>query len=258
MNSYGFIITRHVKCEETNKYWNNSIRCLRHLYPYRKIVIIDDNSNPNFLKEEDTYENVQVIQSEFTGRGELLPYYYYIKHKFFDNAIILHDSVFIHKRINFINLIERDIKVLPIWFFFPDKENLENRLRISSSLKNSYNIYSKIKLENIVLGMPYDKWLGCFGVQSFINHDFLSLLESKYKITNMMNYVKSRQDRCSLERIFGCLFYTEYPKLLKFSNNSLLGNIHNYQKWGYNYSQYQEDIKKKKLPKAIVKIWTGR
>jgi phage pi2 protein 07 len=259
METYGFIITRHVRCEETNKYWNNSIRCLRYLYPHRKIVIIDDNSNPNFLKEENSYENIQVINSEFIGRGELLPYYYYLKYKFFDNAIILHDSIFIHKRINFTNLIKRDIKVLPIWSFFPDKENLENRVRILNSLKNSYNIYSKIKLENIALGMSHDKWLGCFGVQSFINHDFLILLENKYKITNMISHVKCRQDRCSLERIFGCLFCTEYPKLLKIQNNSsLLGNIHKYQKWGYTYSEYEENIKNKKLPKAIVKIWTGR
>lgn len=258
MKTYGFIITRHVRCEKTNKYWNNSIRCLRYLYPNKKIIIIDDNSDPTFLKYEDTYKNVQIIQSEFVGRGELLPYYYYLKYNFFDNAIILHDSVFLHKRVNFDNLVKKDIKVLPLWFFFPDKENLENRIRISNSLKNLYNIHSKLLLENIVLGMPQDKWFGCFGVQSYINHSFLSLLETKYNITNMIQHVKSRQDRCSLERIFGCLFYTEYPKLLTLPNKSLLGNIHKYQKWGYTYAEYEEDLRNKKLPKPIVKIWTGR
>ena len=115
METYGFIITRHVRCEETNKYWNNSIRCLRYLYPHRKIVIIDDNSNPNFLKEENSYENIQVINSEFIGRGELLPYYYYLKYKFFQNAVIIHDSVFFHKKIKFEAM--KNVKVLPLWHF---------------------------------------------------------------------------------------------------------------------------------------------
>ena len=101
MNDFGFIITRHVNSENTNRYWNHSIKLLRIFYPTKKIVIIDDNSNTNFLKADYEYSNVEIIQSEFPGRGELLPYYYFIKNKFFENAIILHDSVFFHKRIHF-------------------------------------------------------------------------------------------------------------------------------------------------------------
>jgi hypothetical protein len=89
MDSFGFIITRHVNSEKTNKYWNHCVKCLRTFYPQKKIVIIDDNSNPSFLKAEFNYINVQVIQSEFNGRGELLPYYYFLKNKFFKNALII-------------------------------------------------------------------------------------------------------------------------------------------------------------------------
>lgn len=258
MQTYGFILTRHVRCEQTNKYWNNSVKLLRHLYPFRKIVIIDDNSNPEFVKDEAVYKNVEIIKSEFPGRGELLPYYYYLKHKFFDNAIILHDSVFFHKRVNFDALVKKEIKVAPFWFFFPDKEDLANRARILSSLQNSQNIHSKLMLDNIVLGMPFEKWYGCFGVQSFINHNFLTLLENKYKITNLINCVRCRADRCALERIFGCLFCTEYPQLANSAKKSLLGSINRHQIWGYTYSEYEKDVKKKALPTTIVKIWTGR
>jgi hypothetical protein len=76
MNSFGFIITRHVNSEQTNKYWNHSVKLLRTFYPYRKIIIIDDNSNQNYVKADFDYKNIQIIQSEFPGRGELLPYYY--------------------------------------------------------------------------------------------------------------------------------------------------------------------------------------
>jgi hypothetical protein len=62
MNSFGFIITRHVNSEKTNKYWNHSVKCLRKLYPLKKIVIIDDNSNYSFVKPFFNYANIEIIQ----------------------------------------------------------------------------------------------------------------------------------------------------------------------------------------------------
>ena len=57
MNNFGFIITRHVNSEKTNRYWNHSVKLLRTFYPDKKIVIIDDNSNQNFVKAEFDYSN---------------------------------------------------------------------------------------------------------------------------------------------------------------------------------------------------------
>ena len=252
--SYGFIITRHVNSHETNKYWNNSIRCLRKWYPFKKIVIIDDNSNEAFLKADYNYKNIEIIKSEFKGRGELLPYYYYLKNKYFDNAVIIHDSVFFHRRINFEQLLE--INVIPLWFFYSDTENINNTLRIVNNLDNSYVIKSKLSLENNILGMNHLKWYGCYGVQSFIKHAFLKSLNEKYKISRMIPFVNCRKDRCCLERIFGCLFFTECNQIR--NRKSILGDIMKYQKWGYSYKEYENDIKKGKIPKAIVKVWSGR
>ena len=36
MDSYGFIITRHVNSEKTNKYWNKCVRCIRTFLPSKK------------------------------------------------------------------------------------------------------------------------------------------------------------------------------------------------------------------------------
>ena len=134
MDTYGFIITRHVNSETTNKYWNNCVRCIRRFYQRRKIVIIDDNSNTEFVKPFANYINVEIVNSEFPGRGELLPYYYFFKNKYFNNAVIIHDSVFFHRRINFENMI--GFKVIPLWHFNPDTLDLDNTIRISSRLKN--------------------------------------------------------------------------------------------------------------------------
>lgn len=255
MDSYGFIITRHVNSEKTNKYWNKCVRCIRTFYPQKKIIIIDDNSNPSFIKADLEYSNIQIIQSEFPGRGELLPYYYYFKNKFFDNAVIIHDSIFFHKRINFERLIGTN--VLPIWHFEADKENIGKTINITDKLKNSHQIQKKLSFNDNVLGLKNHKWYGCFGVQSFINHDFLKYIEKKYNLFNLLTFIKNRQDRCTLERIFGAIFYTENrDSLIKM--RSIFGNIFNYQQWGYTFNDYENDINKQKISKPIVKVFTGR
>ena len=255
MDSFGFIITRHVRCEKTNHYWNHSVKLIRTLYPTRKIIIIDDNSNYDYIKAEFDYKNVEIIKTEFPGRGELLPYYYFLKHKFFQNAVIIHDSVFFHTRVKFENL--KNISVMPLWFFHSDKENIENTKKIAKKLKNNI-VTTNINISNDinVLGMIIGKWYGCFGVQSYINLSFLEKIENKYGITNLLSVVTCRADRCCLERIFGIIFYTECPAL--FKQKSLLGDIMKYQTWGYTYDQYMEDFKKGKLPNRVTKIWTGR
>lgn len=256
MNKFGFIITRHVNSETTNKYWNHSIKLLNTFYPNNKIVIIDDNSNSNFLKAEHNYNNVEIIQSEFHGRGELLPYYYFIKNKFFENAIILHDSVFFHKRINFEVL--NGVNILPLWFFYPDKENISNTQRIIEHLNNKHLIKDKLEKDsNTMFCFSNSKWFGCFGCQAYINHDFLLHIQNKYNISNLTKVIKNRSDRCCLERIMGCIFYTESNKIIQ--QKSIFGDIMTYHLWGkYTYNMYITDLKKGTIKRAVIKIFSGR
>jgi len=253
LGNYGFIITRHVKDEITNRYWNHCIKCIRRFYPYKKIIVIDDNSDQEFVVPEFEYKNVEILKSEFPGRGELLPYYYFYKKKYFENAVILHDSVFFHKRIMFEKIKSH---VMPLWHF-EYNENAEHSLFLCTVLKNSEKIKEKIK-NDTTQSFAFNcsnAWYGCFGVQSYINHTFLCLLEKKYNLFNLLTVVKNRTDRCSLERIMGAIFYTEHPSLYK--RPSLLGNIWKYCVWGTNYAQYYKNFRRNiKLP--LVKVWTGR
>ena len=253
--TYGFIITRHVNSELTNKYWNQCVKLIRTHYPFRKIIIIDDNSNSDFVKADLEYTNIEIIQSEFPGRGELLPYYYFFKNHFFNNAVIIHDSIFFHKRISFEKLI--GMNVLPIWDFEADKENIGKSIIISNRLKNINEIQKKLSFNDNILGLNHQKWYGCFGVQSFINYTFLKHIEKKYSLFNLLSVVKNREDRCTLERIFGAIFYTEDNNNLT-KTRSILGNIFNYQKWRYTFNEYENDINKQQISKPIVKVFTGR
>jgi hypothetical protein len=254
MSNYGFIITRHVNSEQTNKYWNQCVKLIRSFYPLRKIVIIDDNSNQAFIKSDFEYKNVTIIQSEYPGRGELLPYIYYLKYKWFPNAVIIHDSLFIHKRISFEHFT---MPVLPLWHHIYDKENIDNLLRISSVL-NNYQTLSKKFINNLnILGLTKDAFNLCFGGQAYIKLSFLQHLQNKYNITKLVNVIHNRTDRCSLERVLGLLFCQEYPKLVK--NCSLFGDILVQERaFNYNYDQYSSDLTHKKVIHPFVKVWTGR
>lgn len=257
MSNYGFIITRHVNSEQTNKYWNQCVKLIRTHYPLRKIVIIDDNSNQDYVKADFDYENLTIVQSEYPKRGELLPFVYLLRYKWFPNAVIIHDSLFIHKKIAFDKL---SIPVIPLWHHDYDKENINNIVRITSTLTNNRHLLRKIrKNEEMVInmGITNDKFNLCFGGQCYIKLSFLERLQQKYNITNMIQAINSRTDRCSLERVLGLLFYEECPRLQKY--NSLFGDIMRMPRaFAYNYNDYDEDLKRKKLLNPFVKVWTGR
>ena len=156
-------------------------------------------------------------------------------------------------------MLLKNIKAIPLWHFTKDNDNLENSLRIINVMKNNHEI---IKLsENKIIQFDLankrnNSWQGCFGVQSYINWNFLDMLERKYSISRMLSAVHCRKDRCCLERIFGILFAIEIPNLHR--NKSLLGDIRKYYNWGYKYEQYMNDLEKKIIKKYIIKIWTGR
>lgn len=255
MSNYGFIITRHVNSEKTNKYWNQCVKLIRTFYPLKQIIIIDDNSNKDFVKEDHPYENITIIQSEYPGRGELLPYIYYLRHKWFPNAVIIHDSLFIHKRIPFEKF---KFQVLPLWHHIYDKENIHNLTRITAALKHNHHLLTKIRGEDVnILGLNKNTFNLCFGGQTYIKLEFLELLQRKYSITNLVNVVHSRPDRCSLERVLGLLFCEEYPILLKL--NSLFGDIVTQRRaFDYDYDEYNFDLFNKKVIHPFVKVWTGR
>ena len=72
MSDYGFIITRHVNSEQTNKYWNHCVKLIRTFYPINQIILIDDNSNPNFIMENgvispDKFYNSICMISDWSG-----------------------------------------------------------------------------------------------------------------------------------------------------------------------------------------------
>jgi hypothetical protein len=233
MTSFGFIILRHVNNELTNKYWIKCVNSIRKYYPENNILIIDDNSDYNFITNEKLYKTT-IINSEYPKRGELLPYYYYLHNKLFDVAIIIHDSVFINKYID----IDMNVKKYRIiWEFEHYWDQIEDETRM-------INIFNDLELKEFYENK--NLWKGCFGGMSIIAHDYLIYINKKYDISKLLDLVLNRYNRCSFERVIGCLLQKEGK------NETLLGNITNY----CSVISFEEIDKHKHLP--FIKCWTGR
>tara|TARA_Y100000591_G_scaffold333297_1_gene375475 strand:- start:34898 stop:36772 length:1875 start_codon:yes stop_codon:yes gene_type:complete len=224
----GFIILRYVINNETNKMWIKCYNSIRKFYN-NKIMIIDDNSKKEYITNKKL-QNCFIIDSNFKGRGELLPYYYYLKNYFCERVVVLHDSMTIEEKIDFENII-----------------NFKNFTRIFSFSNNCYNIdikYFKIFCNTISNGdyvYQYHidnkkKLLGCFGVCYIIDYNFLKKINDKYNIQNLVKVIDSRDKRKTLERFFSCLFEIE----------------HNSSKLPHLLGSIFETLKKQKLNENVL------
>jgi hypothetical protein len=228
----GFIILRHVNNELTNKYWIKCVNSIRQYYPENNILIIDDNSNYNYISKETFYKTT-IINSQYPKRGELLPYYYYLHNKLFDIAVIIHDSIIVNK---YIDMNVENYKFL--WEFEHDWDQIEDETRM-------INVFNDLELKTFYKNKGL--WKGCFGCMTIITHDYLTHINHKYDISRLLDYVLNRYNRSSFERVIACLLQKEGYK------ETLLGNIHKYCEWGIPFDKTDEY---KNLP--LIKYWTGR
>lgn len=251
----GFIITRHVKNESHNNLWVMCIQRIRLFYPTTLIVIIDDNSDYDYIKyPTGLLDNCIVIESVFKGAGELLPYYYYYNNKWFEKAIFIHDSVFINSPVDVSNT--NNVKFL--WEFMLDcqEEYCKNdwfMLNIRNYILEylSYLNYGK---ELIDFFNAPNKWIGCFGVMSVINHSYIQKLVDKYNMLILLNHVKTRSNRMAMERVFAVLCF--YDNGISKENTSIYGSYNLNGK--YNYNTYLEAIQNGTVEMNPSKIYNAR
>jgi hypothetical protein len=232
MSELGFIILRHVNSEVTNKYWLYCYSSIRRFYPENHVLIIDDNSNYDFVTDVKLYK-CTVINSEYPKRGELLPYYYYLHNKLFDFAVIIHDSVFINKYIDF--SVDK-YKIL--WCFEHNSDQIEDETRM-------INIFNDLELKTFYENKHL--WKGCFGGMTIITHDYLIYINNKYDISKLLDCVLNKYNRQSFERVIACLLQTHGIQ------PTLLGDIHQYCRWALKFNEQHET---RHLP--LTKVWTGR
>jgi len=244
----GFIILRNVIDRTTGEYWKLSYKCIRKFYPNNYIIIIDDNSNYNFvdLKFQANLYNAHIIRSDYPARGEILPYYYFLKSNIFTKACIIHDSVFINSKLD---TTITDYKFL--WNF---------RIGQLSSDKTLYDVGQKRMLSylnnNSELLKFFDNikmWKGCFGSMTIITREYLDKINNRYHLERLLPIIKCRTDRMFFEVVIACILQYRHIQ------PSLFGDIKNFGKWNLTYNEIKKNIHNlSKINLPLIKVWTGR
>lgn len=285
---FGIIITRHMSSAESAMYWKYCIDAVRVHYPDLPIVVIDDNSAPEFLtpalKKEEAILQTQkcrFIYSIYKKRGELLPYYYYSmsNNEWFENALIIHDSVFITRPVNNLSTVFDVLAeqgFLFLWHFdsymYDDKND---EIRLISLLTGGEDI-----LKSVYSNTRH--WSGCFGAMLFISYTFLLNVSRTYNLPVLLGHVQTRKNRMSFERLIGCTMIhaawrqnqnslTDLSNLNKLGyqkGTSYLGSIHTYCQWGIQFKHVLSELHRacynsteylsSETNMPVVKVWSGR
>jgi hypothetical protein len=237
------------------------------VHPTVPVVIIDDNSNPTYVHATHPHTNVlTIVSSEYPPqRGELLPLLYFVRHghQWFDAAIVIHDSVFFHAPLRIQSLLNsHHVSAMPLWHFPADKQELQPLSKLMRVLPPwvRHQLHSTWQEAQTLNHAFHPQWVGCFGVQCFVRHSWLTRVWKQYQLDALTAAVSCRPDRCALERLWGCILSLEAPTT-STARRSLLGNIFAYQTWGYTFDQYKHDTDPQhhhQVPAPIVKVWTGR
>jgi hypothetical protein len=238
----GFIILRHVMNELTNQYWKECYQGIRTFYD-DPIIIIDDSSKKEFLTDIPLENCTVIYDTEHKGAAELLPYYYFHQLKPFDEAIILHDSVFLQHPVDFSLRADEPVRFLWSIPHYWDDEifSLINKLLESSPEHLDLVVFYHQKL----------RWRGGFGVMSVMKWEFIDLLHRTHCVFDvMLPKINERDDRSALERVLPLLSQYHYPECM-----FQMGDIFHYMKFGLTYHQSRAP-EYRRYP--LLKVWSGR
>jgi hypothetical protein len=238
--TFGFVMIRHVNSKQTDYFWKECYTCIRKWYT-EPILIVDDSSDPSFLNDNMNLVNCQIVyDTKHKGCAELLGYYYFELMRPFETAVIIHDSVFIQKRVDF------SVKGMkPLWTF---PRHWDHELN-----DYYYDLCKDMPMYGDIIRFYHGgKWEGFFGLMSVIRWDFVKRLK-EYGLFTVMDKIRGRDARSAMERVLGFLAYYVGADSV---NPSMYGEIHSYLPWGGTFLDYLRDNGFN--TKEIIKVWTGR
>jgi hypothetical protein len=240
----GFIVLRCVQSEQHNEAWNMCCRSITQHYPGCPIVVIDDHSDDLLVRPLHRFSNLKVIRSEFSpGGGEILPYYYYLARggNWFTHAVILHDSTVVQRRFAI-----PEVGFRPLWLF-PGRPKPQGRRKDLIALLDNH-----VQVE----ATHHDsrQWVGCFGGMSVISHDYLRTKANAASLARVCDNAKTRNDRKELERIIGCVFFTQS----KEARRAIFGTIGRSPDCWHLYPDMYKSNPARYAHMPLVKIWYER
>lgn len=245
--TYCFMVLRYVENEYFNNYWIECCKSIRKYYT-NDIIIVDNNSKETYLNQEHNFENLKIIKSKFPQTRLFSPFYEFLKmDKLYDKAVIIHDGIIFNQFVDFSKV--NNVKFL--WHF--EKHTWDNPQLEIKMLKQLHNSDKLINLYN-----SKSSWVGCLGCMLCLDKNFIQLLEDKYNISVITNFINDQTDAIAFERVIAAICFAEYPSL---SNDiSFEGDIKN-MVWGYTYAHYidnENENKEVQKTKKFYKLFGAR
>jgi hypothetical protein len=238
--TFGFIIVRNVQSQQTNRYWNECVTCIRKFYS-DPIYIVDTGSNYEQLFPHHSASDVFEVKADRPNRAMLNAYLFLLETRLLSSAVILQDSVFLKKKLKLTNT-----PVQFLWDFQLAYNNPATEIPLLYTLENGQSLVNLYSTPN---------WRGCFGSMTFITLSALDTVEKKYKFSRLKEHIQSWNGWMAFERVLAILCWATFPELAE--KPSLLGDIHKYSiPYGFTWDQY---IQKQYSPLApLVKVYSTR
>lgn len=238
---FAFVILRCVRSADQNRLWKRAVASVREFYPTQQIVVIDDNStHADPVPSED---GIVVIQSEFPGAGEALPYYYFLKHRWAERMVFLHDSMFLKRCFKEHELLPRNRF---LWHF--DIHRWDDNAIINRIMETP---------ELIAYNANKNLWHGCFGAAMIVSYDTLLAIENRYgTIQRCIERIRTRHERMAFERILAILMFKE--GVVSLGACSINGLIFRHPRAFFPITEEEMDRYKRSYHGLCMKEWIGR
>ena len=238
------IILRCARNANHNRYAKESIACIRKHDQHIPIFVVDDHST-----EPVNFNDAELIQSDLEpGRGEVLPYYYLMRHRLAKRALIIHDSVFAGRCVSDV-IASTNQPWTPLWHALHSWDHVCD--------EEILNIISGTRLPDEMKAMYKSKahmWDVCFGAMGIVSLDFLCGLEHNTGIVGSSLQVLSyRNARCGFERALPIAIAVHTQS----KHTSKLGSIAQ-QGPQTAFDQYLKKKESSQSRFGMVKVWTGR
>jgi len=248
-----FIILRHVNNKLTDAYWKESYRSIRTLYPTAPIVIVDDSSHREYLREDMVLTDCTVVyDTEHKGCAELLPYDYFHRLRPAQRAVILHDSTFLHRPLD-LTWSSADTGIQFLWTIpHYHEDTIQKEIH---ELIDALPDGEKESIRSMYYHTKAD-WTGLFGVMSIVDWGWLDEVVRRFGLFHRWYPVlKNREYRCAMERVFGLVAYYHLRSRVK---ESMFGLIHQSVQWGTTFMEYMKRYEEFREAHPVMKVWSGR
>lgn len=254
MQTFCFVISHYAQKSEHQIALLHCIQSIREVYgPEVAIHVIDDHSpvSPMEVTPPTQDARLYVHTNPMPQSGEFGVLYWYLQNPELapePYAYCIHDSMVCRKAY---------IPKSSEWLWYFDRAHGYHHAEIRRHLSIIRASHGDVESWwSIFLNQFTKQWIGCFGISCYIARKDLQMLQLNYNLFESIQYVKTRDDRQAMERIFALFYCHAIPP------RALCGNIFDHPEISQSTLgalAYAE--KKTTLPeynKPFLKTWFGR